>query len=148
MNALTTTTSEPTTEPFGLTYLPTATARTLAAQNPSGLREECRRALDLLAPVKPVQFAVEFERMVVHYWHGGLSAGEARVLREDWLRLLGHLPADLMRLGVDRYLLSKNRHKPTPGTFLELVAKDLSLRRTLARRAQETLLLLDGRVAA
>lgn len=101
-----------------------------------------------MAPVKPVQFAVEFERMVVHYWHGGLSAGEARVLREDWLRLLGHLPADLMRLGVDRYLLSKNRHKPTPGTFLELVEKDLSLRRTLARRAQEALRLLNERAAA
>jgi len=80
----------------------------------------------------------------------GVSPGEEITadIPEDWLRLLGHLPADLMRLGVDRYLLSKNRHKPTPGTFLELVEKDLSLRRTLARRAQETLLLLDGRVAA
>ena len=97
----------------------------------------------MVQPIRPESFAAEFERMVVHYWHGGLSQGEARVLRADWLRLLGHLPADLMREGVDRYLLSTNRHKPTPGVFLELVAPDLRYRQRLAERAAETLRLLD-----
>jgi|GEM_PF-1461319 len=100
-------------------------------------------ALSMVEPIRPEVFAVEFERMVVHYWHGGLSTGEARVLRADWLRLLGHLPEDLMRAGVDRYLLSTNRHKPTPGVFLEQIASDLRYRQALAKRATETLALLD-----
>lgn len=116
-------------------------------RNPSGLRAECETALALVEPVKAEVFAVEFERMVVHYWHGGLSAGESRVLRTDWLRLLGHLPADLMREGVDRYLLSTNRHKPTPGVFLEQIAPDLRYRQALAKRARETLDLLNAQPA-
>lgn len=98
----------------------------------------------MVEPIRPEVFAVEFERMLVHYWHGALSVQEGRVLRSDWLRLLGHLPADLMREGVDRYLLSKNRHKPTPGVFLELVEADLRYRQALAKRANETLALLDS----
>lgn len=140
----------PTPDPCGLTSLPTATARELVRQNPEGLRGECYAALRMAEPIQPEVFAVEFERMVVHYWHGGLSTGEAKVLRADWLRLLGHLPADLMREGVDRYLLSTNRHKPTPGVFLELVAADLRYRQALAKRANETLALLnapEGRAA-
>lgn len=97
----------------------------------------------MIEPIRPEVFAVEFERMVVHYWHGGLSTGEAKVLRADWLRLLGRLPADLMREGVDRYLLSTNRHKPTPGVFLEMIEADLRYRRALAKRATETLALLN-----
>ena len=128
---------------FGLTSLPSGTARQLAQARPSGLRDECRMALSMVEPIRPEVFAVEFERMVVHYWHGGLSTGEARVLRADWLRLLGHLPEDLMRAGVDRYLLSTNRHKPTPGVFLEQIASDLRYRQALAKRATETLALLD-----
>lgn len=124
--------------------MPTATARELVRQNPSGLQGECYAALRMAEPIRPEAFAVEFERMVVHYWHGGLSTGEAKVLRADWLRLLGHLPADLMREGVDRYLLSTNRHKPTPGVFLELVAADLRYRQALAKRANETLALLNA----
>lgn len=139
---------EPTTEQFGLRFLPKALPKALAQANPCGLRAECEQVLALLTPVDPKVFAFEFERMLVHYWHGGLSQGEAKILCADWLRLLGHLPADLMREGVDRYLLSRNRHKPTPGVFLELVEKDLSLRQTLARRAEETLMLLDMEAAA
>lgn len=101
-------------------------------------------ALAMVEPIRPEVFAVEFERMLVHYWHGALSVAEGRVLRADWLRLLGHLPADLMREGVDRYLLSKNRHKPTPGVFLELVEADLRFRQALARRATDTVALLDA----
>lgn len=128
--------------------MPKALPKALAQANPCGLRAECQQVLAMLEPVDPKVFAFEFERMLVHYWHGGLSQGEAKILCADWLRLLGHLPADLMREGVDRYLLSKNRHRPTPGTFLEMVEKDLSLRQVLARRADETLMLLDGRAAA
>lgn len=101
------------------------------------------KALKLVEPIRPQEFALQFERMLVHYWPGDLNPQEGKILRSDWLRLLGHLPADLMALGVDRYLLSTNRHKPTPGVFLELVAKDLSLRQTLAKRASETLALLE-----
>ena len=135
---------EPKPDPSGLTSLPTATARELVRQNPSGLRAECDAALRMVEPIRPEVFAVEFERMLVHYWHGALSVAEGRVLRADWLRLLGHLPADLMREGVDRYLLSTNRHKPTPGVFLELVAADLRYRQALAKRANETLALLTA----
>lgn len=102
------------------------------------------KALELVEPIRPQEFALQFERMLVHYWPGDLNPHEGKILRADWLRLLGHLPADLMALGVDRYLLSTNRHKPTPGVFLDLVAKDLSLRQALARRAKETLALLEA----
>lgn len=96
----------------------------------------------LVEPVRPEVFAVEFERLLVHYWHGGLTAGEGKVLRSDWLRLLGHLPADLMRAGVDRYLLSTATHKPTPGKFLENIAAELGYRQSIAVRARDTLKLL------
>lgn len=117
--------------------------RQLATARPSGLRAECDLALRMAEPIDPRLFAIEFERLLVHYWHGGLTAGEGRVLRADWLRLLGHIPADLMREGVDRYLLSPASHKPTPGKFLELIAADLRYREALAKRARETLTLLE-----
>lgn len=136
--------SEPRDAASGLTSLPSMTARQLAEAKPSGLRAECSLALDMAKPIQPERFAVEFERLLVHYWHGGLTPGEGRVLRADWLRLLGHIPADLMREGVDRYLLSPATHKPTPGKFLELIAADLRYREALAKRARETLALLQA----
>jgi hypothetical protein len=136
--------TDPKADLSGLISLPNATARTLARSNPCGLRDECALALRMVEPVHPAVFAVEFERMALHYWEGRLSPAEEKVVKTDWLRLMGHLPGDLMREAVDRYLLSPKRFRPTPGQLLEMVADDLRYRQAIAKRASETLALLGA----
>lgn len=106
--------------------------------------QECAACLSQIEPIRIDRFAFEFERMSVHYPSDKLSAGEAKVLREDWLRLAGHLPEDLFRLALDRYLTGPHRFRPTVGQVLDLVKSEWSMRNSLAERARQVLALIDN----
>lgn len=98
----------------------------------------------MVEPIHPAVFAAEFERMALHFWEGRLTPAEEKIVKADWLRLMGHIPADLMREAVDRYLLSTARFRPTPGQLLDVIASDLRYRQSLANRATEALKLLEA----
>jgi hypothetical protein len=108
------------------------------------LRAECQTLLARSEANQIEAFAVQFERLALHYPEVRLTEGEAKVLKTDWWRLLQGVPADLFALGVDRCVLSTQRFMPTPGQFLARIETDLKHRMTLRARAVEVMQGLNG----
>lgn len=132
----------------GPTLLPTKMPRDLVATAPaSDLRADCDLAHHMARPAPLPVFGLQVERLAIHYPENRLTVDEQKVLKADWWRLLGHVPADLMAIGVDRFILSKSRFFPTPGQFLELIESDLRYRQRLADRATAVLDILNASTA-
>jgi hypothetical protein len=103
------------------------------------IARECALVIQADVPSAPQDFAVTFERLAVHYPESKLSSGEQAVLKRDWLRLLGHYPADIFAGACDAYLLSPARFFPTPGQIKEIADPAAKYRSLLATRARDTL---------
>ena len=132
----------------GPTLLPTKMPRDLVATVPaSDLRADCDLALHMARPATLPAFGLQVERLAIHSPENRLTMDEQKVLKGDWWRLLGHVPADLMAIGVDRFILSKSRFFPTPGQFLDLIESDLRYRQRLADRASAVLDILNASTA-
>lgn len=139
---------EPRAELSGLMFLPKAVPRDLAASaDRNRVLAECRTALDATRPATQTQFAVILEKLWLHYPEHRLDAAEQKLVKQDWWRLMGHLPADILQAAADAYVLSPARFAPTPGQLLALVVKPMSYRKALADRARETLELIQQQVA-
>lgn len=108
---------------------------------------ECRRAAAADAPAPVQQFALIFERLALHYPESKLNAREDTIRRSDWIRIVGHLPADIMSAAADAYVASDARFFPTPGQFLAFARRAMTAREVLARRARDTLALIDMEAA-
>lgn len=108
---------------------------------------ECRLALDAARPAAQGQFAVILEKLWLHYPENRLTPAEQKQVKQDWWRLMGHLPADILQAAADAYVLSPARFAPTPGQLLALVAKPMGYRKALADRARETMDLIQQQVA-
>lgn len=151
MNALTTPrpvrppTAVPTVVEHGLRYLPTNPARLLVElPDRAALLAECRLVTAATVAADPAAFAVQVERLALHYPENRLSREEQVVLLRDWRRLLGHLPLDILAASVDLYILSPARFFPTPGQFNEIADGMWRLRKMLADRAREVLAIVEG----
>ena len=145
MNALTLTqvtlpTAVPPLDPSGLRLLPKKTPRELAVEGDrAGVIRECRLVADASKPCSLKEFVYEFERLFAHYPETRLSEGEGKIVKADWRRLLGDVPADILAASVDQYLLKGERYAPNVGQFAKVVEPLWALRKALLRRAQETL---------
>lgn len=80
-----------------------------------------------------------FERLAVHFPESKLSPKERIVVKRDWLRLLGHIPADILANACDAYLMSGARFFPTPGQINVIAEPAAKYRHALANRARDTL---------
>lgn len=137
----------PNGAPLGLTYLPTSSAQQLAELQPSllpALLDECRAVIRASEAAPAVDFAVQIERLALHYPESRLTRQEQGVVLKDWRRLLGHLPTDILAEAVDEYLLSPARFFPTPGQLDAIAGPKWRYRQLLARRAREVRALVDG----
>ena len=94
-------------------------------------------------PAVPQDFAMTFERMAAHFPESKLSLGEQTVVKRDWLRLLGHLPADIFANACDAHLMSGARFFPTPGQIGQIAEPAAKYRTLLANRARDTLAALN-----
>jgi hypothetical protein len=99
------------------------------------------------APAEPAQFAVTLERLWLHYPEHRLSPQEQRLVIQDWRRLMGHLPADILQAAADAYVMSPARFAPTPGQLNALADKLWSYRKALVSRAREAIALIHQQVA-
>jgi hypothetical protein len=145
-NDLTLRTPEPKGDLPGLKFLPRTVARELAClPERDEVRRECQAMIRAAEPAHRNEFALLIERLALHYPENRLSAQEQKLVNEDWLRLLGHLPPDILRASVDRYVMSPARFFPTPGQLFALAEGAMGTREILAKRARETLQLLEGK---
>lgn len=132
----------------GLTLLPKSVARELAALPERGdVIRECRAILAAEAPANVEAFGVILEKFGLHYPESRLEAPEHRLVMQDWRRLLGHLPPDILQAACDAYLMSPARFFPTPGQLNALAEKLWAYRRMLASRARQTLDLIQQQTA-
>lgn len=99
-------------------------------------------------PTSLPEFAVIVERMWLHYPESRLPETERILVAEDWRRLMGHLPADILQAAADAYVMSPARFSPTPGQLSAVAEKAWSYRKLLAGRARETLALIGAQVSA
>lgn len=132
----------------GVKLLPLAVAAVLVKHpDRAGVLAECRRAASADTPAPTAQFALIFERLALHYPEGKLKGREEAMRKSDWLRLVGHLPADIMSAAADAYVASDARFFPTPGQFLAFARRPMVERRLLAQRARDTLALIEKETA-
>lgn len=95
------------------------------------------RALEFsLIPAKPNDIAIALHRLAAHFW-SERGKSEWKIVVEDYTRLLGDIPADILAAAVDRYLCSKV-YWPKVAELRELAAPAWS-KRLLARARLEQL---------
>lgn len=128
----------------GLKFLPKSAARALAeSPQRQEIVVECRRVIAAEHPASAEEFALIIERLWLHYPEHRLGEREQKLILQDWRRLMGDLPADLLRAAADAYLLSPARFAPTPGQLMATVRERWGYRLCLARRAKEILGLIS-----
>lgn len=152
MNALTPSRQLPQAAPpaveCGLKFLPKSVARQLAAApERDDVIRECRAVIMAEAPAPAEQFALIIEKLALHYPESRLSTQEHKLVVQDWRRLLGELPPDILQAAADAYVMSPARFFPTPGQLLAVAEKLWSYRKCLASRARETLALIEAQQA-
>jgi hypothetical protein len=115
---------------------------------PSGTTPEVRAEAARLAPAwraalrpaSPDELAAVLGRLRVHYASGraALDAGQWRVLWNDYARLLGDVPADILSTAADRHLLDPQRGAfwPKVGELRAHADKLLAERRIIAARLE------------
>ena len=123
----------------GLTLLRSAPARELAATVQGEDRELlsaiCRAVLRSMSPAEPMQVAVEYEALALHYPMMRRSVKENAVVQAAWLDALEGWPLDLIQEAARLWLNSAAERFPTPGQFKAPLADVLLYRQTLAKRA-------------
>lgn len=132
----------------GLRLLPKSGALALADHpDRDAVVREC---LDVIAAEKPAgveAFALILERFALHFPENRLSPEEQRLVLEDWRRLMGDLPADILQSACDAYIMSPSRWFPTPGQLYAVGKQNWEYRKALARRASDTLGIIRSRAA-
>jgi hypothetical protein len=128
----------------GLTLLPKKPVSQLVddLRNRPEILAECRAVIAAETPTPIEQFAVIVERLALHYPENKLSVQERKAAMQDWRRLLGHLPADILGAAADAYLMSPARFFPTPGQLNELAEPMWRYREALVKRANDVLALV------
>lgn len=151
MQNLTVPTSQPpalTAVESGLKFLPKSVARDLASlPDRAEVVAECQAVIAAERPARPDQFAIVLEKLALHYPENRLSPGEQKLVLQDWRRLMGHLPADILQAAADAYVMSPARFFPTPGQLHAQADKLWGVRKILAQRARDTLELIQQQVA-
>lgn len=116
------------------------TARQLATlPERDDVARECALVVRADTPAVPQDFAMTFERLAVHFPESRLTPKEQGIVKRDWLRLLGHIPADILANACDAYLMSGARFFPTPGQIGQIAEPAAKYRAALAKRARETI---------
>lgn len=133
----------------GLKLLPKNVARVLAdLDDRSSVVTECQAIMAAERPANIAEFAVILERLWLHYPDSARAPQEQKIIADDWRRLMGHLPADILQSAADAYVLSPARFSPTPGQLSAVAEKAWAYRKALAGRARETLALIGAQVSA
>lgn len=128
--------------------LPKNVARDLAASpERADVVRECQQILSAERPAKVEQFAVILEKLSLHYPENRLSPAEQKLVLQDWRRLLGHMPADILQAAADAYVMSPARFMPTPGQLNAIAEKLWGYRKRLADRARDTLAMIQQQTA-
>ena len=105
---------------------------------------ECQAIVAAERPASPQQFALIIEKLALHYPENKLTPAEQKLILQDWRRLMGELPADILQAAVDAYVMSPARFFPTPGQLYAVAEKIWSYRKLLAGRARETLSIIQA----
>lgn len=108
------------------------------ASIPSAIRDVER----LLVPARPEDITAALHRLAAHFW-SERGKSEWKIVLEDYTRLLGDLPRDVLMAAIDRYLCTK--------TFWPKVAelRELALQLAAPRyRALNRLRMLDRAAVA
>lgn len=132
----------------GLKLLPKSVPRDLAEHaDRDAVIRECRAVQHAEKPARIEEFALIVERFALHYPENRWTLEERRAVMEDWRRLMGDLPPDILQSACDAYLMMPTRWFPTAGQLYAVAEKSWSYRKRLARRADETMALVWGRAA-
>jgi hypothetical protein len=90
-----------------------------------------------LTPAKPSEIASLIEDLAWHYPRQDRPDGARKSLARDWLRDVGHLPADIIDAACTAWRRDANSFAPTPGHILTLAAPILQARKFWARLATD-----------
>lgn len=82
--------------------------------------EEAERLGKLLESASSLAFASVMYRLQGHYWQPSMTEKLAISVAEDYARLLGHYPLDILQMACDDWLLDpKNQFFPKVGEIDE-----------------------------
>lgn len=115
--------------------------------DPQAVLRECRAVLEAEKPARLDEFALIVERFALHFPENRWSIEERRAVMEDWRRLLGDLPPDILQAACDAYLMQPTRWFPTCGQLYAVAEKHWAYRKHLARRANDAMVLIQDRAA-
>jgi hypothetical protein len=90
-----------------------------------------------LTPAKPTEIAALIEDLAWHYPRQDRPDGARKSLARDWLRDVGHLPADIIDAACTAWRRDANSFAPTPGHILTLAAPILQSRKFWAKLAAD-----------
>lgn len=103
-------------------------------------------ALDrLMVPAKPAEIGRMLEALMYHYPAVPRLPEAAASIAADWLRDLGHLPADIVDAACTAWRRGQNAYAPTPGHLLSLADPILISRRHLHSMSARILALEGAR---
>lgn len=111
------------------------------AEEQAQIAEVAKALSASLTPAKPAEIAKMIEELAWHYPRQERPDPARQTVARDWLRDLGHLPADIIDAACTAWRRAPNQFAPTPGHILALAEPILHTRQFWARRAAE----LSGR---
>lgn len=102
--------------------------------------EEIVAALDrLMVPAKAAEIGRMLEALMYHYPAVQRTPEAAASVAADWLRDLGHLPADIVDAACTAWRRGQNAYAPTPGHLLALADPIFVARRQLLAMARRVI---------
>lgn len=111
----------------------------LAVDQVPAVAEAERLLSDLLSPAKPAAIGRMIEALIWHYPHQPRPDHALESIAADWVRDLGHLPADIIDAACTAWRRSTNQFAPTPGHLLEVASPIMAQREFWHRLAGQEL---------
>jgi hypothetical protein len=93
-----------------------------------------------MVPAKPVVLGALLQALMWHYPAVQRSPEAAESIAADWLRDLGHLPADIVDAACCGWRRGQNAYAPSPGHLLAIGDPILTARRHLLAMAERLIL--------
>lgn len=81
---------------------------------------------DMSKPATANEFCFVMYRLQGHYWQASMSEKLAKVVADDYIRLLGHYPVSVLNQAVDAWLLNPDKKfMPKIGELEEVIKSKL-----------------------
>lgn len=131
-----------------LAAVPRTVVETMTRDDIPKLKAYLDTADDMAKPIEDVEMVLHLQRLFQHYPAFDMS-DEAQATRwEDWIEVMGDIPADVLIAACRIWLESAERFAPSPGQLLSKVGGSNHWGKTrdiYRRRAADVLALLEAR---